>query len=170
MNNPCALERTEISVSLSTNKEPETLKKSNATPYTIMERINIHTPLPGLPNPNKPKRKTQAIIAISITFFIPNRPKKKGISKIQQVSLICESEISKLACCTPKVSAYSGIALKLVINGLANPFVICSETPNNIENIKNIAILRWRNSKKAFKPKASTSDFLCPPVFLATGH
>ena len=32
MNNPCALLRMLMSVSLSTNKEPETLKKSKATP------------------------------------------------------------------------------------------------------------------------------------------
>ncbi len=32
MNKPCALERLDGSTSLSTNREPEMLKKSNATP------------------------------------------------------------------------------------------------------------------------------------------
>src|SRR5690606_41992168 len=78
---PCALERIFLSVSLSTNKEPETLKKSNAIPYTIMDKTNIQTPVPGFPTPNNPKRKNQANIAINITFLIPNRFKKNGINK-----------------------------------------------------------------------------------------
>ena len=36
------------------------LKKSNAIPYTIMERISIHRPEPGSPKPNSPNRNTQA--------------------------------------------------------------------------------------------------------------
>ena len=63
-NSPCALERMPRSVSLSTNSEPDMLKKSNATPYTIMESTNIHTPLPGLPMPKSPKRNTHASMAI----------------------------------------------------------------------------------------------------------
>ena len=163
---PCALERIDKSVSLSTNNEPE---KSNATPYTNMERTNIQTPSPGSPKPNKPNRSTQAIMAINITRLIPKRPKKKGISKIQHVSLTWDNEINRLACCTPNVFAYSGMALKLVINGFVKPFVICSETPNSIEKIKNIAILRSLKSRKAFNPKASTKD-LCPPFPRLTGH
>ena len=124
--------------------------------------MNIQTPLPGSPSPNNPKRNTHAPIAISITFLIPKRLKKKGINKIQQVSLICEIEISKLACCTPKVSAYSGSALKLVMKGLANPLVIWRDTPSNMEKTKNIAILLFLNSRKARRPNASTSDFFSP--------
>ena len=98
MNNPCALERMLLSVSLFTNSEPEMLKKSNATPYTIIERMNqVTAGKLGLPMAKKPNRKAHATMAISITRFIPYRFKKKGISKIQSVSEICESEISKLA-------------------------------------------------------------------------
>ena len=46
------------SVSWFTKSEPEILKKSKATPYTIIERMNSHTPLPGLPSPKKPKKRT----------------------------------------------------------------------------------------------------------------
>src|SRR3712207_8738765 len=84
-NSPCALERMLMSVSLSTNREPEMLKKSNATPYTSMERINIHTPLPGLPKPNKANRNTHASMAISITLLIPNLLRKKGMSRMHRV-------------------------------------------------------------------------------------
>jgi hypothetical protein len=58
-------------VSLSTNSDPETLKKSNATPYTSMENTNSHAPLPVLPKPKRPKRSTQADMAINITFLMP---------------------------------------------------------------------------------------------------
>jgi len=68
-----------------------------------MESTNIHTPSPGLPVPNKPKRSTQANILMSITFLIPKRFKKKGISRMQSVSDICDKDIKILACSTPKV-------------------------------------------------------------------
>jgi len=42
---------------------------------------------------NKPNLKTQAIILISITFFIPNRYKKNGIARMNSVSEICEIDI-----------------------------------------------------------------------------
>jgi hypothetical protein len=86
MNNPCAEERILESVEVSTNNEPDILKKSNAIPYTMQEAIIIHNPSAGFPNENKPKRNTQAIIEINITCLIPKRFKKKGIAKINQVS------------------------------------------------------------------------------------
>ena len=123
------------------------LKKSNATPYTIIDKTNIHTPDPGLPSPNNPKRNTHASIAINITRLIPKCFNAKGISRIHNVSETCDKDINALACCTPKVFAYSGILSKLLRKGLANPLVICKETPNNIENTKNIAIFLRLNSK-----------------------
>src|SRR3712207_1123067 len=159
-NSPCALERMLMSVSLSTNREPEMLKKSNATPYTSMERINIHTPLPGLPKPNKANRNTHASMAISITLLIPNLLRKKGMSRMHRVSDTCESEIRILACCTPKVFAYSGMEPKLLIYGLANPLVICKDTPKSMEKIKKMAIFLLLNNVKARNPKASTNDLV----------
>ena len=45
-----------------------------------------------------------------------------------------------------------------VMKGLANPFVICSETPNSIEKMKNSAIFFCLKSVKARSPRASTRD------------
>ena len=61
---------------------------------------------------------------MSITFFIPNFFMAKGMSNMQQASLICEREINMLVCCTPNVSAYSGIEAKLLMKGFAKPLVI----------------------------------------------
>lgn len=87
--------------------------------YTIIDKINIHTPLPGSPIPNSPKRNTHANIDISITFLMPKRFMQNGISSMQSVSLICESDIRIFACCTPNVSANSLCDAKLLMNGLA---------------------------------------------------
>ena len=84
-----------------------------------MDRTNNHTPGPGLPNAKNPKRNTHANIAMSITRLMPKRPKKNGINKMQNVSLICDMEIRILACCTPNVSAYSGMPPKEKMKGLA---------------------------------------------------
>ena len=65
--------------------------------------MSIHTPPPGLPVPNRPKRNTQAIMLISITVLIPKRLRKNGINRMHKVSEACESEIRILACSTPKV-------------------------------------------------------------------
>src|SRR5690606_950788 len=127
--------------------------------------MNIHTPLPGFPVANNPNRNTQANIAINITFLIPNRFKKNGISNIHNISEICDNEIKALAFLAPQLLANSGISLKLLINGLAYPFVICNETPNNIEKIKKMAILRSLSNEKAFKPKASDNVFLPSALF-----
>ena len=62
------------------------LKKSNAIPYTIMERISIHRPEPGSPKPNSPNRNTQANILISITCLMPKCLRKNGIARINNVS------------------------------------------------------------------------------------
>ena len=121
INTPCALERIDASVSLSTYREPDTLKKSNATPYTIIETMSnaIPTPVEGLPRPNSPKRNTHAPMLISITFLIPKRFKAKGISKIHKVSDTWESEISALALLAPQEPEKPSNMLKPLINGLA---------------------------------------------------
>ena len=105
---------------------------------------------------------------MSITFFIPKRFMKKGMSKIQQVSLICDNEISMLAWFTPKVSAYSGMLSKLVIKGLAKPLVICKLTPSSMEKKKKMAIFFCLNSEKARNP--SWSAMLLRSVPLEVGH
>ena len=90
---------------------------------------------------------------------MPKRFMKKGMSRIQQVSLICDSEIRILAWFTPKVSAYSGMLSKLVIKGFANPLVICKLTPNSIEKKKKMAIFFCLNSEKARSPNWSATLF-----------
>ena len=54
----------------------------------IIDNINKNKPLPGLPIAKSPNRKTQANMLMSITFFIPNLLKKKGMLKIKSVSEI----------------------------------------------------------------------------------
>ena len=90
------------------------------------------------------------------------------MSRMQQVSLICESEIRALALFAPKLLAYSGMSLKLVMKGLAYPLVICRLTPSSIEKMKNMAILCCLKSLKASSPNASTTDFDSPRGL--TGH
>ena len=85
---------------------------------------------------------------------------------MQHVSLICEIEIMIFVCCTPNVSAYSGIAAKLLMNGFAKLFVICKLTPNSIEKIKNSAISLRLKSAKALSPKASAKLFLRPSLMM----
>ena len=108
---------------------------------------------PGKMLPKSAKRSTHANIAINITYFIPNRFRKKGISNMQSVSEICDSEIRALAWLAPNEEAKSGISLNEEINGFAKPLVICNDTPNNIEKIKNRAIRRCLKSAKARKPQ-----------------
>ena len=131
--------------------------------------MNIHTPAPGSPNPKSPKRNTHPNIAIIITRLMPNLRKQKGMSRMQRVSLICERLMSALAFCAPKVSANSGISLKEVMKGLAYPFVICKLTPSNMEKMKNTAILRCLNRRKASSPSPSTM-LRFSPAFAPTGH
>ena len=135
------------------------LKKSKATPYTMQERTNIHTPEPGLPAPNRPNLKTHANMARSITLLIPNFI-AIGIRRMQRVSESWESDMRAFAFCAPQVLAYSGISLKLVMKGLANPLVIWSDTPSSIENIKKMAMSFFLNREKALSPKTSTNDVL----------
>ena len=154
INSPCAEERVSASVFWSTNKAPEILKKSNATPYTIQLSTSIQSPEPGSPAPNNPNLSIHANMAIIITFFIPNLLRQKGMRRIQHVSLICDREMRILACCAPNVSAYSATSLNDVINGLAYPFVICRLTPRSMEKMKNIAIFFFLNSRKESRPRA----------------
>jgi len=62
--------------------------------------------------PKNPKRSTQASIEISITFLMPKRRRKKGISRMQSVSDICDSESRITECFTMAESAYCGIEPK----------------------------------------------------------
>ena len=133
-----------------------------------MDRMNSHTPLPGFPTANSPKRSIHASIAMSITFLIPNRRRKNGIKSMHSVSDIWLREMSILACCTPNVLAYSGNAPKLLMNGLAYPLVICNIIPNNMEKMKNTAIRYSLNREKAFSPNASMMLFF--PVLAAIEH
>ena len=114
------------------------LKKSKATPYTIIERMSIHTPDPGLPAPKRPKRRTHANIAMSITLLMPKIFIATGMRRMPRVSDICEIEMRALALRAPHVSANSGTSLKCEMNGFAKPFVICNDTPSRIEKMKKI--------------------------------
>ena len=82
-------------------------------------RMKSHTPLPGLPRPKKPKRITQANIAMSITFLIPNFFMNIGMSRMQRVSEIWLIEIRALALLAPQVSAKRGLSLNEVMKVLA---------------------------------------------------
>jgi simple sugar transport system ATP-binding protein len=78
-------------------------KDTNAQEMTNMMvghtvALNIERPEPVSPKPNNPKLNTHANMAIIITFFIPNFFRQKGISSMQQVSLICDNDIRILAC------------------------------------------------------------------------
>jgi len=72
-------------------------------------------PEPGLPTPKNPKRSTHASIEMSITFLIPKRRRKNGISRMHNVSDICDSESRITECFTIAESAYWGIEPKLCI-------------------------------------------------------
>ena len=132
----------------------------------MQERTNIHTPGPGLPAPKRPKRNTQANIAMSITFLMPKNFIAKGMRRMQRVSEICEMEMRALAFCAPQVSANSGISLKWVMKGLAKPLVIWRDTPSSIEKMKKMAISFFLNNVKALRPKMSTKDGVSPDALL----
>ena len=76
-------------------------------------RMNSSTPgMDGWPRPKKPKRNTQASIAISMTFLMPKRFMKNGMSRMQSVSEACEMAIRALECLTAKVPASAGSEAK----------------------------------------------------------
>ena len=113
MKTPWALERMSSEVFSFTYSEPEMLKKSKATPYTMQLRMKRMTPgMAGLPAPKKPKRKTQANMAMSITFLMPNFFMQTGISRMQRVSESWLMAIRALEFLTAKVSARAGSAPK----------------------------------------------------------
>ena len=125
-------------------------------PYTIMDRMSIHKPLPGSPKPNNPKRNTQANILISITRLIPKCFRKKGMARINNVSDICEMDSRITECFTPKDSAYSGILAKLPKKRSPYVLVICNAAPRSMENKKKIAIFLRLNNTSASSPKAES--------------
>ena len=67
--------------------------------------------------------------------------RKNGIVSINSVSEICEIDMMMVEYFTTNESAYSGILLKSSKN--ASPYILvsCSAPPNNMEKIKNKAIL-----------------------------
>ena len=129
------------------------LKKSNAIPYTIIDKISIQMPDPGSPKPNSPNRNTQANILMSMTRLIPKCFRKKGMARINSVSDICEMDSRITECLTPKESANSGILAKLPKNASPYVFVICKAAPSNIEKKKKIAIFFLLNRLRASRPK-----------------
>src|SRR4030043_1621872 len=76
------------------------------------ERIIIQSPSAGFPNPNRPKRRIHATILNSITFFIPNFLRKKGMVRIKRVSEICETDIIIAGYLTAIRSLYFGMSAK----------------------------------------------------------
>ena len=71
--------------------------------------INSSTPgISGVPIPNSPNLSTQAVIDMSITFFMPKRFMQNGTSRKQSVSDICDSDSNALEFFTAKVSAHAG--------------------------------------------------------------
>jgi septal ring factor EnvC (AmiA/AmiB activator) len=64
---------------------------------------------------NRPNLNTQANMLISITVLMPYRFRKNGMSNIQSVSDICESDMRMLACSTPKVPANSSMFPKWLV-------------------------------------------------------
>src|ERR1700744_4618088 len=119
----------------------------------IMERSSSGRPVPGLPIPNRPNRKTQAKILISITLLIPNFRKKKGIRRIKRISEIWEMERSKLECRTPKELIYSGFLAKSLMNTLPKALVIWRAAPSSRANKKKISIFLLLNRTKASRPR-----------------
>src|SRR6266496_5520812 len=95
----------------------------------------------GSPYANKPKRNTQANIAISITFLIPNLFKKKGMVRINRVSDICEIDKMIVEYFTTNEFVNFGILLKSLRKESPYIFVNCKAAPNIMEKIKNKAIL-----------------------------
>lgn len=82
---------------------------------------------------------------------------------MQSVSETCDNEIKALAWLAPNVDANSGTSRNDVMNGLANPLVICSDTPRSMEKMKNKAIFFCLNNAKARSPSASTTLFFSLP-------
>ena len=81
--------------------------------------MNIQTPPPGLPAPKKPNLNTQANIAMSITFLMPNLFMQIGMRSMQSVSEICEMEMRALALFAPQLSAYPAMSLNEEMKVLA---------------------------------------------------
>ena len=69
--------------------------------------------------PKKPNLNTQANIAMSITFLMPNFFMKNGIRRMHSVSDIWLREIRALALRAPHASAYSGFPANEEMNELA---------------------------------------------------
>ena len=64
------------------------------------------------PIPKKPKRSTQANMAISMTILMPKRLRQNGISRIHSASETCETETSRVGF---SANQLSDVAAKLLI-------------------------------------------------------
>ena len=131
----------DASVVVSTNREPDILKKSKAIPYTMQDKTIIHKPPEGSPYANNPNRNTHASMLMSITCLMPNFFRKKGIARMKRVSDICEIDIISVEYFTTTELANSGIVEKS--DKKVSPYILvnCKAPPKNIEKIKNNAIL-----------------------------
>ena len=86
----------------------------------MQERMKSVTPgKAGSPMPKKPKRSTQATMAMSITFLMPNLFIANGMRRMQSVSETCPMEISTLALAAPQEPANRGLSLNEVMKVLA---------------------------------------------------
>jgi hypothetical protein len=93
INKPCALALISGPICVSTNNEPDILKKSNAMPYTMHDKIIIHSPPAGSPKAKSPNLKTHASMLINITYLIPNFRRTKGIARMKSVSDTCDIDM-----------------------------------------------------------------------------
>ena len=81
------------------------------------DRISSHTPDGAvLPRPKKPKRITQANIAMSITPLMPNLRRHTGMSRMHRASLHCDSEIRNVGLSAKKSWAYCSTWAKWLMN------------------------------------------------------
>ena len=68
-------------------------------------------------------------------------------------------DVSKVALLAPNVLANSGLALKLDMNGVAYPLVICNATPRSMEKMKKINIRRSLSNLNASSPRIDMMPF-----------
>lgn len=100
------------------------LKKLNAMPYTSIDNMNSHSPLPGLPIPNNRNLRLHAIRERNITLLNPIFFIATPTSRMQAAYEICDREKSSVAFPAAGEPAYSSNPMKWFINGMAYPFEI----------------------------------------------
>ena len=99
MNTPWALDRIAGSVTFSTYNERDVEEIS----YTVdQHRRPASDAASRVSSTQQTNLNTQANMLINITVLMPYRFRKNGMSNIQSVSDICESDMRMLACSTPR--------------------------------------------------------------------